>query len=63
MLWGTWTNSYIFCQDLSKKDSALLKLGNELRDLEGVQEQLEKKEQELRSERNTVTGFRKFLNV
>lgn len=40
-------------QDLSKKDAALLKLGRELKDLETVQEQLEKKEQELRSEKNT----------
>ena len=46
---------YFFSQDLSKKDSALLKLGSELKDLETVQEELEKKEQELRTERNTVT--------
>ena len=43
-----------FLQDLSKKDSALLKLGRELKDLETVQDKLEKKEEELRSERNTV---------
>ena len=41
-------------KDLSKKDSALLKLGRELKDLEMVQDKLEKKEEELRSERNTV---------
>ena len=41
-------------KDLSKKDSALLKLGRELKDLETVQDKLEKKEEELRSERNTV---------
>ena len=63
LLWETWTHSCLFCQDLSKKDSALLKLGNELRDLEKVQEELEKKEQELRSERNTVTRVKKSLNV
>ena len=44
-----------FWQDLSKKDSALLKLGRDLKDLETVQDKLEKKEEELRSERNTVT--------
>ena len=43
-----------FLQDLSKKDYALLKLGRELKDLETVQDKLEKKEEELRSERNTV---------
>ena len=43
-----------FLKDLSKKDSALLKLGRELKDLETVQDKLEKKEEELRSERNTV---------
>lgn len=32
----------------------MLKLGSELKELETVQEELEKKEQELRSERNTV---------
>lgn len=32
----------------------MLKLGGELKELETVQEELEKKEQELRSERNTV---------
>lgn len=56
-----WSRAYLslylffFSQDLSKKDSALLKLGSELKDLETVQEELEKKEQELRTERNTVT--------
>jgi len=44
-------------QDLSKKESALLKLGRELKDLETVQDELEKKEQELRAERNTVLIF------
>ena len=44
-----------FWQDLSKKDSTLLKLGRDLKDLETVQDKLEKKEEELRSERNTVT--------
>ena len=39
---------------MSKKDSALLKLGRELKDLETVQDKLEKKEEELRSERNMV---------
>jgi len=39
-------------QDLSKKDAALLKFGRELKELETVQEQLEKKDQELRIERN-----------
>lgn len=48
-------------QDLSKKDSALLKLGRELKDLEMVQDKLEKKEEELRSERNTVME-KKALN-
>ena len=43
-------------QELSKKDSALLKLGRELKELETVQEQLEKKEEELRAERNAVSG-------
>lgn len=42
-------------QDLAKKDTALLKLGSELKELEKVQDELEKKEQELRAERNTVT--------
>lgn len=32
----------------------MLKLGSELKELETVQGELEKKEQELRSERNTV---------
>lgn len=32
----------------------MLKFGSELKELETVQEELEKKEQELRSERNTV---------
>lgn len=32
----------------------MLKLGSELKELETVQEELEKKEQELRSERNMV---------
>lgn len=33
----------------------MLKLGRELKELETVQDELEKKEQELRAERNTVT--------
>lgn len=37
----------------------MLKLGSELKELETVQEELEKKEQELRSERNTVTDHLK----
>ena len=49
-----------FLKDLSKKDSALLKLGRELKDLETVQDKLEKKEEELRSERNTVMEKKKL---
>lgn len=59
-IYWNWSQAYLslyyfFPQDLSKKDSALLKLGSELKDLETVQEELDKKEQELRTERNTVT--------
>ena len=45
----------LFWQDLSKKDAALLKFGRELKELETVQEQLEKKDQELRIEKNNVS--------
>ena len=51
---------FFFLKDLSKKDSALLKLGRELKDLETVQDKLEKKEEELRSERNTVMEKKKL---
>ena len=53
----------VFLQDLSKKDSALLKLGRELKELETVQEQLETKEQELRAERNTVSKLSYMSNL
>ena len=39
----------------------MLKLGRELKELETVQDELEKKEQELRAERNTVTSQDFFL--
>ena len=41
-------------QDLSKKDSALIKLGSELKELEEVAEKLDEKEQEVRAERRKV---------
>jgi len=41
----------------------LLKLGSELKELETVQEELEKKEQELRSERNTVMDHLKTIQT
>ena len=68
MLRGTswfpnWLVLLVFLQDLSKKDSALLKLGRELKELETVQEQLETKEQELRAERNTVSKLSYMSNL
>lgn len=41
----------------------MLKLGSELKELETVQEELEKKEQELRSERNTVMDHLKTIQT
>lgn len=38
-----------------------MKLGSELKELETVQDELEKKEQELRAERNAVIGRIKRL--
>ena len=38
-----------------------MKLGSELKELETVQDELEKKEQELRAERNAVIGHIKRL--
>ena len=44
-------------QDLAKKDSALLRLGSELKDLEEIQEQLEKKEEQLTAEKRAVLFY------
>ena len=53
--WTLCNSVQLFWQDLSKKDAALLKFGRELKELETVQEQLEKKDQELRIEKNRVS--------